>query len=53
MEVENLKNEINYLISFTSIEIAENSKSLYAKKFVSNNGVLYHYNGIYWCIYYN
>ena len=34
MEVENLKNEINYLISFTSVEIAENFKSLYEKKFV-------------------
>ena len=46
--VENLKMEINYLISFTSVEIAENFKSLYSKKFVFNNGVLYHYNGIYW-----
>ena len=46
--VENLKMEISYLISFTSVEIAENFKSLYSKKFVFNNGVLYHYNGIYW-----
>jgi hypothetical protein len=43
--VENL--EINYLLSFTSIEIAENFKSLYSKKFIFNNGLLYHYNGIF------
>ena len=36
MEVENF--EINYLISFTSVEIAENFKSLYSKKFIFNNG---------------
>jgi hypothetical protein len=29
-------------------EIAENFKSLYAKKFIFNNGFLYHYNGVYW-----
>ena len=34
--VENF--EINYLISFTSVEIAESFKSLYAKKFIFNNG---------------
>ena len=48
MEFENLKIEVNYLLSFTSVEIAEIFKSLYSKKFIFNNGVLYHYNGIYW-----
>ena len=29
MEVENLKMDVNYLLSFTSVEIAENFKCLY------------------------